>query len=165
MSMFDLTGRTAIITGGNQGIGFAIAEGLARHGARVVIANRREQQGQAAAGRLSSQGLTATAIPADVADEKSVARLVDTVLSRHGRIDILVNSAAVIVRKPIEDITAEEWDTLMGVNLRGVFLCCRDVGRHMIAQRKGKIINVSSNVSRVIQPLRSAYCVSDRKSV
>lgn len=160
MSMFDLTGRTAIVTGGNQGIGFAIAEGLAVHGAHVVIANRREQQGQDAAAGLRSRGLSASAVRADVADEKSVAALVETVLSQRGRMDILVNSAAVIVRKPIEDITALEWDTLMGVNLRGVFLCCRDVGRHMIAQRKGKIINISSNVSRVIQPLRSAYCVS-----
>jgi len=160
MSLFDLSDRTAVVTGGNRGIGFAIAEGLARQGARVVIANRNEQGGLAAAQRLVDQGLQAEAVTTDVSLGASVAHLVDTVLQRHGHIDILVNSAAVITRKPVEDFTEEEWDRIMNTNLRGAFLCCRDVGRHMIQQRKGKIINISSNVSQVVQPLRSVYCVS-----
>jgi len=160
MSLFDLSDRTAVVTGGNRGIGFAIAEGLARQGARVVIANRNEQGGLAAVQRLLDQGLRAEAVTADVSVGASVARLVDTVLQRHGRIDILVNSAAVITRKPVEEFTEEEWDRIMNTNLRGAFLCCRDVGRHMIERRKGKIINISSNVSQVVQPLRSVYCVS-----
>jgi NAD(P)-dependent dehydrogenase (short-subunit alcohol dehydrogenase family) len=160
MSLFDLSDRTAIVTGGNRGIGFAIAEGLARQGARVVIANRNEEGGLAAAQRLLDQGLRAEAVTADVSLGASVAHLVDSVLQRHGRIDILVNSAAVITRKPVEEFTEEEWDRIMNTNLRGAFLCCRDVGRHMIERRKGKIINISSNVSQVVQPLRSVYCVS-----
>ncbi len=160
MDMFKLTDKTAIVTGGNRGIGFAIAQGLARQGAKIVIANRNAEGGVAAVQRLRAQGLTADAIATDVSIGSSVAYLVDTVLDRFGRIDILVNSAAVIVRKPAEDISEEEWDRVMATNLRGAFLCCRDVGRHMIAQRKGKIINISSNVSQVIQPLRSVYCVS-----
>ena len=160
MSLFDLSDRTAIVTGGNRGIGFAIAEGLARQGARVVIANRNEQGGLAAAQRLLDQGLRAEAVTTDVSVGPSVAHMVDTVLQRHGRIDILVNSAAVITRKPVEEFTEEEWDRIMNTNLRGAFLCCRDVGRHMIERRKGKIINISSNVSQVVQPLRSVYCVS-----
>lgn len=158
--MFNLTDKTAIVTGGNRGIGFAIAQGLARQGARIVIANRNEDAGMVAVQRLRDQGLQAEAIATDVSVGSSVAHLVDSVLKRFDRIDILVNSAAVIVRKPVEDVSEEEWDRIMGTNLRGAFLCCRDVGRHMIAQRKGKIINISSNVSQVIQPLRSVYCVS-----
>lgn len=160
MSLFDLSDRTAVVTGGNRGIGFAIAEGLATQGARVVIANRNEQGGLAAVQRLLDQGLRAEAVTTDVSVGASVAHLVDAVLQRHGRIDILVNSAAVITRKPVEDFTEEEWDRIMNTNLRGAFLCCRDVGRHMIERRKGKIINISSNVSQVVQPLRSVYCVS-----
>jgi NAD(P)-dependent dehydrogenase (short-subunit alcohol dehydrogenase family) len=160
MDMFDLTGKTAIVTGGNSGIGFGISEGLARYGARVVIANRNEQAGQAAAQRITEQGLHAEAVTADVSVATSVTALVDTVLQRWQRIDILVNSAAVIIRKPVEEFTEDEWDRIMDTNLRGAFLICRAVGRHMIEQRKGKIINVSSNVSQVVQGLRSVYCVS-----
>jgi len=160
MSLFDLSDRIAIVTGGNRGIGYAIAEGLARHGALVVIANRNEEAGMAAAQRLLDQGLQAEAMAADVSMGASVSHLVQTTLQRHGCIDILVNSAAVILRKPVEDFEEEEWDRIMNTNLRGAFLCCRDVGRHMIERRKGKIINISSNVSQVVQPLRSIYCVS-----
>jgi NAD(P)-dependent dehydrogenase (short-subunit alcohol dehydrogenase family) len=160
MNLFDLSGKTAVVTGGNQGIGFAIAEGLARHGARIVIANRRADQGEAAAERLIAEGLAAEAVQADVANGASVAGMVAAVLERHGRIDILVNSAAVIVRKPVEELTEEEWELVMDVNVKGTFLCCREVGRHMIERRGGKIINISSNVSQVIQPLRSVYAVS-----
>ena len=160
MSTFDLSGKTAIVTGGATGIGFAIAEGLASHGAHVVIVNRRPPQGIAAAERITAQGFSAEAIQADVSVEASVDQLVTAVLERRGQIDILVNSAAVIVRKPAEDVSVEEWDMVMGNNVRGTFLCCRNVGRHMIERHRGKIINISSNVSQVVQQNRSAYCVS-----
>jgi NAD(P)-dependent dehydrogenase (short-subunit alcohol dehydrogenase family) len=160
MNLFDLSGKNAIVTGGNQGIGYAIAEGLGRHGARIVIANRRVDQGEAAVQRLITEGTFAEAVQADVADGASVAKMVATVLERHGHIDILVNSAAVIVRKPVEELTEEEWEFVMDVNVKGTFLCCREAGRHMIERRGGKIINISSNVSQVIQPLRSVYAVS-----
>ena len=160
MELFDLSDRIAIVTGGNRGIGYAIAEGLARHGARVVIANRNQEAGMAAAQRLLDQGLQAEAVTTDVSIGSSVSHLVQTTLQRHGRIHILVNSAAIILRKPAEDFEEEEWDRIMNTNLRGAFLCCRNVGRHMLEQREGKIINISSNVSQVVQPLRSVYCVS-----
>ncbi len=160
MNLCTLTDKVAIVTGGNQGIGFAIAEGMARHGARIVIANRSAAEGAAAAEELVGRGLVADAIPTDVSDGTSVSELVAKVLDRYGKIDILVNSAAVIVRKPAEDLTEEEWEFVMDINVKGTFLCCRNVGRHMIARRSGKIINISSNVSQVIQPLRSVYAVS-----
>lgn len=160
MGMFDFTGKTAIVTGGNQGIGFAIAEGLAYSGAHVVIANRRTDRGEAAVQELRSKGLSAEAFQCDVSDAASVTAMVKTELEKHGQLDILVNSAAVIVRKPAVEVTEEDWQLVMDVNVKGVFLCCREVGRHMIERRNGKIINISSNVSQVIQPLRSVYAVS-----
>ncbi|MCK4579884.1 MAG: glucose 1-dehydrogenase [Dehalococcoidia bacterium] len=160
MDIFDLSGKTAIVTGGNQGIGLAIARGLATAGASVVIANRRAVEGQKAAELLGSDGFTALAIPTDVSSTAAVAELVSRTIAELGKIDILVNAAAVIVRKPVEDISEEEWDGLMDINLKGLFFCCQLVGRHMIERRKGKIINISSNISQSIQVLRSIYAVS-----
>jgi len=160
MNLFDLSGLVAIVTGGNSGIGFGIAEGLANYGAHVIIANRRPDQGEKAVRRLLDRNLPAEAVTTDVADPQSVAALVDTVVSRHGRIDILVNSAGVILRKPIEDMTEEEYDAIMDINLRGTFICCRDGGRQMLKQGHGKIVNISSNVSQVCQPLRTVYAAS-----
>lgn len=160
MEIFDLSGKTAIVTGGNQGIGFAIARGLAMAGATVVIANRRAPEGQRAAESLRSEGLSAVAIPTDVSLKSSVAELVSKTIDDFGKIDILVTSAGVIVRKPAEEISEEEWDYIMDINLKGVFFCCQLVGRHMIQRKKGKIINISSNVSEVTQPLRSVYAAS-----
>ena len=160
MDLFDLSGRIAIVTGGNSGIGYGIAEGLARYGAHIIIANRRPDSGEKATKRILNQNLSAEPITTDIADSTSVAALVDTVISRHGRIDILVNSAGVIMRKPIVDMTEDEYDAIMDINLRGTFMCCRDVGRHMIERGKGKIVNISSNVSQVCQPNRTIYAAS-----
>jgi len=160
MDLFNLSERIAIVTGGNSGIGYGIAEGLAHYGAHVVIANRRKDQGEDATKRILCQNLSAEHVTADVADPESVAALVDTVISRHGRIDILVNSAGVILRKPVEDMTEEEFDAIMDINLRGTFMCCRDVGRQMLQRGKGKIINISSQVSQVCQPNRTIYATS-----
>jgi NAD(P)-dependent dehydrogenase (short-subunit alcohol dehydrogenase family) len=160
MTLFDLTGRVAIVTGGNSGIGFAIAKGLATAGAAVVIANRRASEGQKAAESLTSSGLKAAAVPTDVSARSSVAELVTTVIRDFDKIDILVNSAAVIARTPPEDFTEEEWDHLMGINLKGLFFCCQLVGREMIKRKKGKIINITSNVSEIAMPGRSVYSIS-----
>jgi NAD(P)-dependent dehydrogenase (short-subunit alcohol dehydrogenase family) len=160
MNIFDLSGKVAIVTGGNQGIGFGIAKGLASAGATVVIANRRVAEGQNAVESLKKEGLNAVAIPTDVSRMSSVASLVSKVVSDFGKIDILVNNAAVIVRKPIEDFTEEEWDQIMNTNLRGLFLCCQLVGREMIKKKKGKIINISSVLSQIVQPGRSVYAVA-----
>ncbi len=160
MDLFDLSGKTAIVTGGNRGIGFAIAKGLAIAGAAVVIANRRGTEGQRAAESLKAEGFEAMAIPTDVASRSSVADLVSDVLGRFGKIDVLVNSAGVILRGPVEDFSEEEWDIILDINLKGLFFCCQLVGKEMIKRRKGKIINISSNVSEVVQPGRSIYAVS-----
>ena len=112
MKVFDLSGRVAIVTGGNQGIGFGITKGLANAGATVVIANRRATEGQNAAESLKKEGLNVIAIPTDVSNKSSIAALVSKVISDFSKIDILVNNAAIIIRKPIEDFTEEEWTRL-----------------------------------------------------
>jgi len=160
MEIFDLSGKTAIVTGGNQGIGFAIARGLASAGATVVIANRRAVEGQSAAESLKKEGLNAVAIPADVSSMSSVASLVSRVISDFGKIDILVNNAGIISRKPAEEITEEEWDRIMNTNLKGLFFCCQLVGKEMLRSKKGKIINTSSVIATKVQPLRSVYAIS-----
>jgi len=160
MDMFDLSGKVAIVTGGNQGIGFGITRGLVSAGATVVIANRRAAEGQKAAETLNKEGLKAVAIPTDVSQKSSIAAMVQKVLGEYKKIDILVNNAAVMIRKPLEDFEENEWDTIMNTNLRGLFLCCQLVGREMIKQKKGKIINISSVVSQITQPGRGVYAIA-----
>ena len=157
MNLFDLSGRIAIVTGGNQGIGFGIAQGLAAAGATVVIANRRAAEGQKAAESLQKAGFNAVAIPTDVSQKSSIATMVDKVMKQFGKIDILVNNAAVMIRKPLEDFEENEWDTILNTNLRGLFLCCQLVGREMIKRKKGKIINLSSVLSQMVQSGRGVY--------
>jgi NAD(P)-dependent dehydrogenase (short-subunit alcohol dehydrogenase family) len=158
--LFDLSGKVALVAGGSRGIGFAVAEGLASAGAKVVVANSTPDQGERAAAQIRAQGYDARAIPLDIRQRASIDALVAATLKAYGRIDILVNAIGVIRRGPIEAVTEDDWDTMMGVNLRGAFLLCQAVGREMIAQRHGKIINISSNVSQVLQPHRGAYAVT-----
>jgi len=160
MEIFNLSGRVAIVTGGNRGIGFSIAKGLASSGATVIIANRKAAEGQSAAESLKKEGLNAVAIPVDVTSTSSITKLVSKVISDFGKIDILVNCAAVITRKPAEEYPEEEWDRLMNTNLKGVFYCCQAVAREMIKNKKGKIINISSNISARVQVIRAAYATS-----
>ena len=160
MDIFDLSGKVAIVTGGNQGIGLAISRGLARGGAAVIIANRRAEEGKKAAESLKKEGLNVTSIPTDVSDESSIAAMVSGVIENYGKIDILVNNAGVIVRKPAAEMTREDYDHIMNTNLRGVFFCCQLVGREMVKQKKGKIINISSDASQRAMPERSVYAAS-----
>jgi NAD(P)-dependent dehydrogenase (short-subunit alcohol dehydrogenase family) len=158
--LFGLSGKIAIITGGSRGIGKAIAEGLASAGASVIVAARNTEQTEKAVGTIRAMGLKAVSRHVDVTSRPSVEQLAADVLKEFGAIDILVNSAAAIQRMPIEEATDEVWDTLMTTNLRGVFLCCQIVGIEMIKRRRGKIINISSNITQVLQPLRGVYAVT-----
>lgn len=160
MNMFDLTGKIAIVTGGNQGIGLGITRGLAGAGATVVIANRRAAEGQKAAEALQKEGFNVIAIPTDVSQKASVAAMVEKVMNEYKKIDILVNNAAVMIRKPLEEFEENEWDTILNTNLRGLFLCCQLVGQEMIKRKKGKIINISSVLSQVVQSGRGVYATA-----
>jgi NAD(P)-dependent dehydrogenase (short-subunit alcohol dehydrogenase family) len=160
LDIFDLSGRVAIITGARRGIGFAIAEGLASAGAVSVIADIVPEMGDDAAQLIRSKGLKAGSISVDVTRRGSVENLVSQAIREFGQIDILVNCAGIILRKPIEDATDEEWNSMMDVNLRGVFLCSQIAGREMIKRKQGKIVNISSNIAQVLQPGRGIYAIS-----
>lgn len=145
-SLLDLSGSTAIVTGGAMGIGRAIAENLARAGAAVVVADADLTAAQATVDELTStHGVSMLAVQADVSSEGGVDHLVAETLAWNGSIDILVNNAGIYPPVPVLEMSAEQFDRVVAVNLRGVFLCSRSVARQMVAQGSGgRIINVSS---------------------
>ena len=143
-----LEGKVIIVTGGGQGIGRVYVRRLVAEGARVVVADIDEPGARAAAAEHAGNGQT-IAVAVDVADQASVARMVRATLDAWGRVDVLVNNAAlysVLEHKPIEEISVEEWDRVMAVNVRGVFLCSQAVIPVMRQQGKGKIVNIASGV-------------------
>ena len=157
-----LQDRVAVVTGGAHGIGAAYCEGLAREGAHVVVADLDGAAAQGVAERLSQDGPGALAVEADVADEGAVRRVVSTVSERFGRVDVLINNAAMFSRVPmsrvgIEDLTLDEWDRMMTINLRSVFLCCREVLPGMRQQGSGSIINITSGTVFNGPPTRIHY--------
>jgi 2-deoxy-D-gluconate 3-dehydrogenase len=147
MTPFDLTGRVAIVTGGNRGIGLAIARGLAEAGAAVVIAARDRARLAQAKDELLKSGRDITAIELDVADPDSIRRMTSTALATFGRIDVLVANAGTNIRKAPEAYTLEEWNVVLDVNLRAPFLCAQAVLPAMQAAGRGKIINIGSMTS------------------
>lgn len=158
--MFDLTGKVAVVTGGNGGIGLGMAAGLARAGATVVLAGRNAEKSSQAVADLKTQGFLADAIQADVTDEHQVARLFQDVMLRHGRLDILVNNAGSTIRKAPEALTLQEFQQVMDVNLTSTFLCCRAAHALMKVGGAGKIINIGSMLSLLGAPYASAYGAS-----
>ena len=149
---------SAIITGGARGIGYATAEVLGRDGYGLVLADLDEAAGTEAAGRLEQAGFSAIAVRADVADPESVQGMVDATMERFGRVDVLVNNAGIAGRAaPIHEVTLEEWDTLMSIDLRSVFLCCKAVLPAMLERQKGAIINVASVAGKEGNPNMAPY--------
>ena len=145
--MFDLQDKVAVITGGNGGIGFGMAQGLATAGARIVIAARNAAKSAAAVELLKSSGAQALAIEVDVTNEDSVARLFEQAKARCGRIDILINNAGINIRKPAQSLAFEEWQQVVATNLDSAFLCCRAAYPHLKSAGGGKIINIGSMLS------------------
>jgi citronellol/citronellal dehydrogenase len=143
--LVDLTGRVAIVTGGGTGIGAATARLLARHGADVVIAARTvedlEHTAQAVEG---ATGRRCVPVPTDVTDEKQVVSMVERAVDELGRIDILVNNAGGTRMRPLTELSTRSWDAGFNLNVRSAYLCTREAGRHLVAQRSGAIVNVSS---------------------
>lgn len=158
--MFDLTGKVALVTGGNGGIGLGMARGLARAGATVVLAGRNAEKSSRAVAELKVKGLQADTVEADVADEHQVARMFQEVMVRQGRLDILVNNAGSTVRKAPDALSLEEWRRVMDVNLTSTFLCCRAAHALMKVGGAGKIINIGSMLSIFGAPYAAAYGAS-----
>jgi NAD(P)-dependent dehydrogenase (short-subunit alcohol dehydrogenase family) len=142
--LFDLTGRVAIISGGSMGLGRQMAEGLAEMGANLVLCSRKKERCDEVAEEFRARGVQTLPLACDVRDRASIHEVVKATLDKFGRIDILVNSAGVSWAAPVENMTLEQWDKVISTNLTGTFLFCQAVGRAMIAQRSGKIINIAS---------------------
>jgi NAD(P)-dependent dehydrogenase (short-subunit alcohol dehydrogenase family) len=160
MALFDLRGRVALVTGGAGGLGRAIAVGLAAAGAHVAIADTAQDRADEVLAEIEPHGRKALALPVDVTDARSVQAATDRLMSEFGRIDILVNSHGITRRMPSVDFPEAEWDRIIGVNLKGVFLCCQIVGRVMLRQGRGSIINMTSIGGLVALPMSIAYCAS-----
>jgi gluconate 5-dehydrogenase len=144
LQLFNLTGRLALITGSSQGIGLALAAGLAEAGAEVVLNGRDEAKLNAAVAELKGRKLKATGSAFDVTNEIEIKSAVDTIERGHGPIDILINNAGMQYRTTLEDFPPEKFRELMRVNVESVFLVAQAVARHMIPRGKGRIINIGS---------------------
>jgi len=144
LSMFDLKGQVAIVTGGGQGIGKSIALALAEAGADVAICQRRLKVAEEGAQEIIKLGRRSLALECDVSRAEDVERLVKTVVQQFGKLDIMVNNAGVAIHTPTEDLSEAEWDQVIDINLKGVFLGVKYAGRQMIKQKKGSIINIAS---------------------
>ncbi len=160
-----LDGRVSIVTGGGHGIGKVYCQGLAAEGSAVVVAEIDGDAAERVAADLRAAGAKAIEVATDVADEQSTQRMAAQTLSAFGRIDVLVNNAAVfatipISRVPLEQISVAEWDLVMSVNLRGIFLACKAVLPIMRQQEYGKIINISSGTALSGSPTRIHYTTS-----
>ncbi len=142
--LFDLTGRTAIVTGGSVGLGRQMAEALAEVGANLVLCARKKERCVRAAEELKKLGVKTLALGCDVKNPADVHAVVDATLATFGRIDILINNAGTSWGAPIEEMHLEHWNKVIETNLTGTFLFCQAVGKTMIAQGRGKIINVAS---------------------
>ncbi len=157
---FDLTGKVALVTGASKGLGRAIALGLARAGASLALCARNLDGLEATRAAAQALGVRAEPFPMDVLSRASVADAVSRAVTAFGAIDVLVNDAGVNVRKPALELSEEEWDLVVDTNLKGYFLVAQAVGRHMVARRTGKVINVSSIFGAVGMHHQAAYASS-----
>lgn len=146
-NLFDLHGKTALITGGNGGIGLGIAKGFAQSGANVAIAGRNTVKTEEVVANLSEQNTSAIGIEVDVADEKSVDNMITNTLENFGQIDILVNNAGIGIRNLPHEYNLEDWNKVIDINLTGAFLCSKAVYPNMKTRGSGKIINIGSMTS------------------
>ena len=160
MKLFDLSGRVAIVTGGNGGIGLGMAKGLAQAGATVAVAARNETKSQQAVKELERLGGKALFVPVDVSKEDSVAAMVKATVAKLGRVDILVNNAGTNISKPPQDLSLAEWHQVIDTNLTSAFLCSKAVYPEMKKAGGGKILNNGSMMSIFGAPLVPAYAAS-----
>tara|TARA_Y100000588_G_scaffold314614_1_gene342334 strand:+ start:1256 stop:2032 length:777 start_codon:yes stop_codon:yes gene_type:complete len=144
MSLFNLEGRVALVTGGGRGIGRGIAEGLADHGAKVVVAARTEAQTEETAEAIRSKGGEAIPVTLDMTSMDSIQGSVDKSIETFGQLDILVNNAGMNIREPLEEVTEDHYDQIASVNQKGLFFMTQVAAKHMRPRGRGKIINIGS---------------------
>lgn len=160
MNLFDLSGKVAIVTGGNGGIGLGMARGLARAGAAVAIVARNEEKSQRAVAELDGLGAGAMAVAADVSQAEDVERAVGAVVERLGRVDILVNNAGTNIRKLPQDLSEAEWHTVVDTNLTSAWLCAKACHPEMKKAGGGKVLNNGSMMSIFGAPWAPVYAAT-----
>ncbi|MGM4918036.1 SDR family NAD(P)-dependent oxidoreductase [Tardiphaga sp. 813_E8_N1_3] len=158
--LFDLSGKVAIVTGGNGGIGLGMARGLAQAGAAIAVVGRNQTKSNDAVAELTKSGARAVAIAADVTDKTAVDGMIARVLTELGRIDILINNAGINIRKPPHEIALDEWDSVIKTNLTSAFVCSQAAHPAMKAAGGGKIINIGSMLSIFGASFAPAYAAS-----
>ena len=156
--LFDLTGKVAIVTGASRGLGRGMAIGLAKVGANVVVTDVLDTKETVE--EIKKLGREALGIKVDVTKKSDVEAAVQQTLEKFGKIDILVNNAGILRMEPTEDMKEEDWDKVLAVNLKGQFLCAQEVGKHMIKQKSGKIINIASIAGKFASAESAAYNAS-----
>jgi NAD(P)-dependent dehydrogenase (short-subunit alcohol dehydrogenase family) len=159
LDSFDLSGKVAVVTGGNRGLGEAWVKSLADVGASVVIAARDDERSRETAERLGDRVDT---VHLDVTDARDVRRSLATIVERHGRVDILVNNAGTCIHRPALDVTEDEWDQVMDINVNGLWRCSQTFGRHMIERGGGVIVNIGSISAQIVNrpQMQPAYNAS-----
>jgi len=156
--LFDLKGKVAIVTGASRGLGRGMAIGLARAGANVVVTDILDTK--ETVDEVKKLGREALGIKVNVTKKSDVEAMVQQTLEKFGMVDILVNNAGILRIEPTEDMKEEDWDKVLAINLKGQFLCAQEVGKHMIKQKSGKIINMSSIAGKFGNPQSAAYNAS-----
>ncbi|NAS11549.1 SDR family NAD(P)-dependent oxidoreductase [Poritiphilus flavus] len=161
IKQFDLTGKNAIVTGGSKGLGYAMAAGLASAGANTLLLNRNKEEGQAAAAKLREDfGVKAQAYSADVTDKEQVEKAVADMVKDYGHVDILINSAGINIRGAIDELSYEDFQKVMQVNVDGLWIASRAVTPYMKKQGWGRIINMASTLGLVGLANRTPYATS-----
>lgn len=161
IKLFDMSGKTALITGGSKGLGYAMAAGLASAGCHVGLLNRNLEEGQQAAARLAADfGVRASAHAADVCNPGQVERAVSDHLKEFGQLDVLINSAGINIRGAIDELSPDDFKQVMAVNVEGTWNACRAVTPHMKSRKRGSIINMASTLGLVGLANRTPYTSS-----
>jgi NAD(P)-dependent dehydrogenase (short-subunit alcohol dehydrogenase family) len=150
LDAFSLTGKVSVVTGAARGIGRALTQALAEAGSDVVLLVRDKQSVASAVEELEELGVKALAVAADVTDATEVDRAATEIVDRLGRVDVLVNNAGTCIHRPALEVTAEEWRSVMGVNVDGLWHCSQAFGRRMVAQRSGVIVNIGSISAQIV---------------
>ena len=159
-SEFDLSGKVAIVTGAGRGMGYHIALALARYGADLVVCSRTVSELEKVGAEIEKLGRRVLIQKMDVTNIPEIHSMVEAAVKTFGRIDLLINNAGLNIPQWAEEVTEEAWDRVFDINLKGTFFCAQAVGKVMIRQKSGKIINISSQSGSVGLIMRSAYCAS-----
>lgn len=157
---FDLAGKVAVVVGASRGIGRILALGLADAGADLVVCSRTKSELESLAEEIRSMGRKALARPTDITVLTEIEALAKTARDAFGKVDILVNNSGTNVHESALEVTEEHWDRIINTNLKGLFFCCQIIGRTMVEQKRGKIVNIGSTFGLVGNEKRSVYCAS-----